>query len=178
MSFEQHSEHQAYDNPEVTSYAKSMNPTVHHPTPSSDPESVTDSSADQSKLKGETELDMLLDSEHQAYDDHEVTSSTKSINPMLHHPTQNSDQESIANSSADQLQLKAETELDMLLGSFDDNVKVKDNASSATIDFDIDGTLDDLLKETSTLSVLDQNDASDVAKSQPLDDFDSWLDTI
>ncbi|KAK1416368.1 hypothetical protein QVD17_32159 [Tagetes erecta] len=165
---EQHSEHQTYDHPEVTSSTKSMNPMVHHPTPDSDQESVANSSADQPKLKAETELDMLLDSEHQAYDDHEVTSSTKSMNPTLRPSTSNTDQS----------KLKAETELDMLLDTFDDNMKVKDKASSTTVDFDIDGTLDDLLKETSTLSVVDQNDASHVSKSPVLDDFDSWLDTI
>ncbi|KAJ0954519.1 hypothetical protein HanRHA438_Chr00c14g0850031 [Helianthus annuus] len=70
----------------------------------------------------------------------------------------------------------------MLLDSFDD-VNLKEKASStlsSTVDFDIDGTLDDLLKETSTPPLLHQRNASQtqqVPKSEPLD-FDSWLDTI
>ncbi|KAI3795265.1 hypothetical protein L1987_37916 [Smallanthus sonchifolius] len=140
--------------------------------------------------------------ERQAHDHHEVTSttttttttssSTKSsirMSPAVHHPTPHLNPKSVASSSANPSKLKAETaetELDMLLDSFDD-VNLKEKASSTltskkhTLDFDIDGTLDDLLKETSTPFVLDQNIASQsqhVSKSEPFDDFDSWLDTI
>ncbi|XP_076951243.1 uncharacterized protein LOC143624496 [Bidens hawaiensis] len=92
---------------------------------------------------------------------------------------------------SNQSKLKAETaeiELDTLLDSFDDvNLKEKASASTLTskktaLDFDIDSTLDDLLNETSTPSLLDPNNIASqtqhVSKSEPLDDFDSWLDTI
>ncbi|KAI3744905.1 hypothetical protein L1987_58002 [Smallanthus sonchifolius] len=127
--------------------------------------------------------------ERQAHDHHEVTKSSIRMSPTVHHPTPHLNPKYVASSSANPSKLKAETaetELDMLLDSFDD-VNLMEKASSTltskkhTVDFDIDGTLDDLLKETSTPSVLDQNNASQsqhVLKSGPLDDFDSWLDTI
>ncbi|XP_076888202.1 protein ECERIFERUM 16-like [Bidens hawaiensis] len=128
--------------------------------------------------------------EHQSSDHHEVTSSstTKSnfdTNPQQPAPKINP--KPVSNQS----KLKAETaeiELDTLLDSFDDvNLKEKASASTLTskktaLDFDIDGTLDDLLNETSTPSLLDPNNIASqtqhVSKSEPLDDFDSWLDTI
>ncbi|KAI7730179.1 hypothetical protein M8C21_001584 [Ambrosia artemisiifolia] len=135
--------------------------------------------------------------ERQVYDHHEVTPSTTAtkssthmmVNSTVHQPGQNSNPNPVASLSANQPKLKAEaaeTELDMLLDSFDD-VNLKEKASStltskkATLDFDIDGTLDDLLKETSTPSLLDQSNASQtqhLSKPEPIDDFDSWLDTI
>ncbi|KAJ0813809.1 hypothetical protein HanPSC8_Chr17g0777981 [Helianthus annuus] len=116
--------------------------------------------------------------ERQAYDlaPSTATKSNTHVNPRAHHLT-------VASCSANESKPKAELELDMLLDSFDD-VNLKEKASStlsSTVDFDIDGTLDDLLKETSTPPLLHQRNASQtqqVPKSEPLDDFDSWLDTI
>lgn len=120
-------------------------------------------------------------------DDH--TTST-SLNSMVQ-PTPNSYPKSAAKITEDQSKLRpetAESELDMLLDSFaDTNLKEKTSTSKRTDAFDIDGTLDDLLKETSSTSLLDQNSASPSheaksvphgSKSELLDDFDSWLDTI
>ncbi|XP_076951283.1 protein ECERIFERUM 16-like isoform X2 [Bidens hawaiensis] len=131
--------------------------------------------------------------EHQSYDHHEVTSSatTKSdfdTNPTVHQqPTPKRNPKPVSNQS----KLKAETaeiELDTLLDSFDDvNSKEKVPASTLTskdtaLDFDIDSTLDDLLNETSAPSLLDPNNIASqtqhVSNSEPLDDFDSWFDTI
>ncbi|KAK9049532.1 hypothetical protein SSX86_031499 [Deinandra increscens subsp. villosa] len=94
--------------------------------------------------------------------------------------TPNSNPKSVANQSKLKAEA-AETELDILLDSFD-HVNLKEKASSTkknTLDFDIDGELDDLLKETSsTPSLLDASQTQHMSKSGPLDDFDSWLDTI
>ncbi|KAL8217863.1 hypothetical protein R6Q57_021236 [Mikania cordata] len=129
--------------------------------------------------------------ERGGYDHHAVESSTTTttksdMNPMVHQPAPNCNLKSVANSSANESKLKAEaadTELDILLNSLDD-VNLTQKAPLAkknTLDFDIDSTLDDLLKETSTPSLVDQNNASlaqHASNSGPLDDFDSWLDTI
>ncbi|KAI3736070.1 hypothetical protein L6452_15602 [Arctium lappa] len=153
--------------------------------------------------------------ELQTNNDHEVTSydttkshhrsvqdptSSISVNPMVQQ-SPNSNPESVAKPSVEQSNFKPETaeaELDMLLDSFaDTNLMEKASTSKkTTIAIDIDDTLDELLKETSTPAVLDQNGAPSshepgstpvasvshpsqpVSKFEPGDDFDSWLDTI
>lgn len=74
----------------------------------------------------------------------------------------------------------AELELDTLLDSFaDTNLKEKtEKSKKETLGFDIDGTIDDLLKETSTPVGVLSSSSQPVSKSELLDDFDSWLDTI
>ncbi|KAJ9550129.1 hypothetical protein OSB04_014174 [Centaurea solstitialis] len=125
--------------------------------------------------------------------------SSTGVNPMVQ-PKPNSNPKFVAKPSVKQPNFKpekAEAELDMLLDSFADT-NLKETASTSkktTIAIDIDDTLDDLLKETSTPSLLDQNGAppshepwssvgslsnqsQPVSKFEPGDDFDSWLDTI
>lgn len=121
-------------------------------------------------------------SHHQAIKDH---TSGSSMNPMVH-PRPNSNPNYSENQSILKSEI-AETELDMLLDSFvDANLKEKPSTSKKNIvAFDIDSTLDDLLKETSNPShevnlipgsVVPPSQS--VSKSVLLDDFDSWLDTI
>ncbi|KAL4573175.1 hypothetical protein LXL04_019972 [Taraxacum kok-saghyz] len=75
---------------------------------------------------------------------------------------------------------RAELELDMLLDSFEDsNLKENDSKTKKekqSVAFDIDETLDDLLKDT--VGVVSSSSERSVSKSELLDDFDSWLDTI
>ncbi|XP_071717266.1 protein ECERIFERUM 16 [Rutidosis leptorrhynchoides] len=121
---------------------------------------------------------------------HDQTSST-SLDPPVQ-STSISYPKSAARTIKGESKLKpemAETELDMLLDSFADT-SLKENVSNSKITtdaFDIDGTLDDLLNETSTTSMLDQNTVFQSheitsipigSRSELLDDFDSWLDTI
>nr|XP_043617317.1 uncharacterized protein LOC122589140 [Erigeron canadensis] len=131
---------------------------------------------------------------------HKVTSptTTKSNRLVIQDDIDSTNLRPMVQPNESQSKLKAETaetELDMLLDSFAD-ASLKENALASTststskgktVDFDIDGTLDDLLKETSTPSLIDQNSASPThevksnplgSKSELLDDFDSWLDTI
>lgn len=102
-------------------------------------------------------------------------------------PTSNSYPKSVAKPSENQSKLQSETadaELDILLDSFADAYLTEKVSTEKTVAFDIDSTLDDLLKETSTPSLLDQKQSHEVksipiaSKSELPDDFDSWLDTI
>ncbi|KAL7586786.1 hypothetical protein Lser_V15G38215 [Lactuca serriola] len=108
------------------------------------------------------------------------TTSHNGVNPMVD-PTPNPSE------TQSKFEPKtAELELDMLLDSFvDANLKEKNSKSKKeeSVAFDIDGTLDDLLKETSTppveIGILSETSRPvSNPKSELLDDFDSWLDTI
>ncbi|GJV67043.1 hypothetical protein Tco_1482552 [Tanacetum coccineum] len=165
-------EMQAYDHHEVTSSATTkshyqtiqdhtssttVNPMV-HPTPDLYSQSVAKPCENQFKVNSETaenELDMLLNS----FADTNLKEAASLSTPK----------ETVA--------FDIDSTLDDLLN------ETSTHEVKKTVSFDIDSTLDDLLNETSTHEVkstplVTVPPTQPVSKSELLDDFDSWLDTI